>query len=75
MVTPSLTVLGSRSHTALPRSLFPLTHTKRLTNKHVDPLEMCAAPYSTHAETETLRGRDRAAQSVSGCGLRATPVL
>ncbi len=69
MVTPSLTVLGARSHTALPYSLF-LSHTQTcpqtnmLTNTNVHIV------YCMHTETHgnTHTGRDRVAESMS-CGL------
>lgn len=55
MVTPSLTVLGARSHTAFPPLSFLFTHTNMLTNKHVDPHKRARYQCCMHTLGNTLR--------------------
>lgn len=70
MVTPSLTVLGARSHTALPHFFlffvfFTHTHANMLTNKHVDPHKCVHTVLYVCRQKHIRTGRDRVAQSVS----------
>lgn len=70
MVTPSLTVLGARSQSSLPHSLFlSPTQTCSQTNKHVVPHKF--------ARSVQYEDKDRCTQShlVYELQIIATPVL